>query len=113
MKIKLLVPMVIILLMTSCTQVTVNNSDEIRMNKWTSMTENGNTASLTFKEDIAEFKVRNNNKELFRLKGLCVIDSKRLLIYNQSDSEPYFFEYIIKNNNLTLKYDGGSIKLTR
>lgn len=113
MKIKLIIPIIIILLLTSCTQVIVNNSDEIRMNKWSAESENGNKAVLRFNEEIAEFKVMNNNKELLSLKGLCVIDDKKLLIYNQSEQEPYFFDYKISNNNLILNYDGKSLNLTR
>ena len=113
MKLKLLIPIIIILMMTSCTQVIVNNSDEIRMNKWTAKSENGNVSVLSFKDDFAEFKVKNNNKELLHLKGLCAIDNNRLMIYNNSEQEPYFFEYKMNNNNLTLKYDGGSLIFAR
>ena len=113
MKIKLFIPIVIILLLTSCTQVIVDRADEIRMNKWTAQQENGNMISLSFRDDVAEFNVKNNNKKILNLKGLCVIDDKRMLIYNQSEEEPYFFDYKINNNKLILKYDKGKIELTR
>ena len=113
MKLKLITSILIILFLTSCTQVVVDNSDEIRMNKWSAKSENGNISVLKFKNDIAEFKVKNNNKEIVYLKGLCLIDDKKLMIYNQSEQEPYFFEYKIKNNNLILKYDGKNLKFSR
>ena len=113
MKKKLIIPIIIMIILSSCTQVVVNTADEIRMNKWSGKTENGNVFTLSFKNDKAEFKVQNNNKLNLILKGLCAIDNKRIMIYNQSENEPYFFEYTINNNNLILKYDNGIIKLRR
>lgn len=114
MKTKLIILLFTALLLTSCTRVTLDKADEIRMNTWSAELENGSVVTLSFQDDNAEFKINGKDKDARAdLKGLCVIDDKKILIYNQSESESYFFDYKIKNNTLILNYNGGSMILTR
>ncbi|MBR1731407.1 MAG: hypothetical protein IJ725_03105 [Ruminococcus sp.] len=114
MKLKLIIPIIIALLLTSCTQVIVDEADEIRLNKWCAKLENESEVSLSFDDNTACFRIDSKDKDAeTEIKGLSVIDNKNIMIYNESESEPYFFEYKIKNNTLTLKYSGGSLTLTR
>lgn len=114
MKFKLIIPILIMVIMTSCTRVIVDTEDEIRMNKWSASLKNGSSITLVFEDDIAEFKIYSKDKGAQAdLKGLCVIDDKKILIYNQNEGEPYFFDYKVKNNELILRYDGGKLVLNR
>ena len=114
MKLKLIILFIIVILLTSCTQVIVDEADEIRLNKWSAELENSSTVTLDFDDDIARFKIKSKDKEANSIiKGLYAIDDKNIMIYNQDENEPYFFGYKINNNKLVLKYDGGSLALTR
>ena len=114
MKIKLIIPLIIMALLCSCTQVVTDKADEVRLNNWSAALGNENRVSLSFDGDTAEFKVQSDDSDAaVTLKGVGVVDNNNILIYNQSESEPYFFTYKIKNNTLILGYDGGRLTLTR
>ena len=114
MKIKLIIPVLIMVILTSCTQVISDSADEIRLNSWRTELNSGSTVALRFDGDNAELKVDSKDKDAcVSLKGLCVIDEKTVFIYNKSEGEPYYFNYNIKNNTLVLKYDSGTLVLTR
>ena len=75
---------------------------------------NGTVVTLSFKNDTAEFCAKSKDSDAqTTIKGICFFDEKSMLIYNKNDSEPYIFEYEIKNNKLILKYGGGKLVLTR
>ncbi len=99
-------------IMTSCTQSAENIADIIRMKKWSATLQSGSSAELFFKDDTAVFRIKSFDKKAdVRLRGLGTIDSKRILIFNKSDGQPYFFDYSLKNNRLKLGYNGGNITL--
>ena len=101
-------------ILSSCAPVVSNVSDEIRLNSWSAELKNGSAVTLSFAGDDADFKISGSDKErCSELKGLCVIDSDELMIYNNSDGEPYIFKYTLKDGSLVLKYDGGKMKLTK
>jgi len=114
MKLKLIIPVIIMTIFTSCTQVVLSAADEVRLNTWTTELDNGYSVKLSFDEDTAIFKMKNTEAdEATVIKGLCVFDEMRFLIYNQNENEPYVFDYKIKNNTLILKYEENSLVLTR
>ena len=114
MKIKLIIPIIIAVIMTSCTQIVIDSADEIRMNTWSTKLQNGSAVSLRFKQDTACFKIISSDKDACAcIKGLGLIDDSKIMIYNKSDNEPYLFNYIIKNNTLKLTYNKDSILLLR
>lgn len=114
MKIKLVIPIILIFIMTSCAPVITGTADEIRINDWSATLKNGSVVTLSFDEDYAEFKINSTDKDAEAdIKGLGVIDNRQILIYNQSEIEPYYFKYSLNNNKLTLKYNGGKVVLTR
>ena len=114
LKIKFIIPIIIIFFLTSCTQLVTNTADETRMNTWKAELQNGSIVTLSFENDTAQFRVEDEDGDvLTRIKGLCFFDNKSMLIYNKSESEPYIFEYKIKNNKLVLSYGGGRLVLTR
>ena len=94
----------LVFIMTSCARVIENTPDEIRLNKW--------TAALS--GDNADFIIRNkNNKQDLNISGTAFMDEKRLIVFDKSDSGNYVFTYSLKDDILTLEYDGGKIKLKR
>lgn len=114
MKLKLIIPIIIAIIMSSCTQVVIDSADEVRLNSWVAKLKNGSSVSLNFIDDIATLNIKNPDKNAcVSIKGLGVIDDKRILIHNKSESESYIFNYTIKNNHLILKYNHGSISLSR
>ena len=114
MKIKLIIPLFILLFLTSCTQVITNTCDEIRLNSWCAELKNGSVVTLKFEDDIARFQIKSDDKEAqTRIKGNCFFENNKMVIYNFDDLEPYCFEYKLKNNKLTLKHSRGKLVLTR
>ncbi|MCH5303322.1 MAG: hypothetical protein J1E41_00540 [Ruminococcus sp.] len=97
--------------MSSCTQVVKNTADEIRLNTWSARLKSESMVTLKFKEDIASFKVTSSDKKPdLKLSGLCIIDSKNIMIFDDSDNQNYVFSYKLKENKLILGYN--SVKLT-
>ena len=114
MKIKLIIPIIIMLFMTACSQVITDIPDEIRLNSWSTKLENESVVSLSFEGDNAKFTVKSSDKDAsVSIEGLCSFDNKNLMIYNKKDAQPYFFKYKLNNDKLVLKYDGGAIRLSR
>lgn len=112
MKFKLIIPILIMIFLCSCARVIDDAVDEIRMNRWSAKLQNGSVASLSFNDDYASFKIQSKDKAACAaIKGLGIIDDKTIFIYNLSDNEPYYFDYIIKNNTLIIKYNGGKLTL--
>lgn len=104
----------LIFMCSSCTPTIENSADEIRLNKWSYTTKYDKVVTLRFTGDKAVFKIDSSDSQAcVKLKGLCVIDSDKIAIYNESDKENYIFTYKLKGNKLKLKYLGGKIILTR
>ena len=114
MKIKLIIPIFIMIFLCSCSSVVKNAADEIRLNKWSAELENKSVVTLQFKGDTAKLNIKAESKEASaQIKGVSFIDTKRIVIVNNSDKELYTFNYTLKNNKLKLKYKGGAVSLTR
>lgn len=104
----------LVFIMTSCARVIENTPDEIRLNKWTAALNGGGKVTLDFSGDSADFIIRNkNNKQDLNISGTAFMDKKRLIVFDKSDSGNYVFTYSLKDDILTLEYDGGKIKLKR
>ena len=104
----------LIIICCGCTRVIETASDEIKSNKWKMTTDFGKKVVLKFSGDTAIFRVKSKDKfACVVIKGLCVIDSKKISIFNNSDKENYTFRYKLKGNRLRLKYMGGQINLIR
>lgn len=114
MKIKLLITIIIMLFLTSCTQVVKSPADEVRMNRWSTELGSGSVVTLSFKDDTGELIIDGKgNAPKTSIKGLAVIDNSLIMLYDKAEREPYYFKYKIKNNTLILKYNKDSIVLTR
>ncbi len=105
---------VLTLFFASCSEVVSTPIDEIRLNSWHLKTDYGSNISLSFNDDISEFKViTNNNEANVTVKGLCVIDDEHIVIFDQTDNQTYIFSYKLSGNQLILGYENGEIVLQR
>ena len=88
--------------------------DEIRLNSWSASLNGGKTAELKFSEDRALFNILNkNNKPYVKINGTAFMDKDSLVIFDENDKESYVFSLKLKENILTLGYDGGKLRLKR
>ena len=109
-----LICILIVLVFNSCTPVPESEADEIRFNRWSKKFKNGSRATLSFEGDRAGFKVDSADKDAcLSLSGLCVFDSEKFALYDESDGGEYVFRYKLCENKLTLYYDEGKITLKR
>lgn len=100
--------------MTSCTQAIKNSADEIRLSSWRAELKSGGAAELDFDEDDAKFIILNSkNKTVSEIKGKAFFDKKRLIVFDEKDKQSYVFSCKLKNNKLTLFYEGGKLILKR
>lgn len=107
-------PLLLVIMLSSCTQIIDNYADEIRLNKWSAELENENSVTLKFKEDNAVFEVVSKDKQsCVKLKGLCIIDKSNIMISDKYDGQNYIFSYKLKDNRLKLTYNDGTITLKR
>lgn len=112
MKKILLIPLCILLLLTSCTQVVSNTADEIRLNKWSATLGGNRRVILSFKDDIGSFYISSKENKI-KIKGLTIIDSDTIAIFDSDDSEVYRFKYSLKENKLKLTNSYGTLYLKR
>ncbi len=104
----------LIIIISSCTPVVKNTADEIRRNVWSAELKSGECVTLDFKEDDALFKILSKNKKtVLKIKGLCIIDKKKMMIFDSTDKENYVFDYKLKDDKLKLFYDSGELTLVR
>lgn len=107
------VTILLILSLTSCTQIVSNTADQIRLNNWRAVLENESIVTLDFNEDIARFTVQKKNKTYLKLKGVCIFDKESLVIFDESTSYKYSFDYYVTGNKLKLTYEDNSITLKK
>lgn len=103
----------LILSLTSCTQIVSNTADQIRLNNWKTQLKNESIVTLDFKGDIAKFTVQKKNKIYLKLKGVCIFDKESLVIFDESTSYKYSFDYCVTGNKLKLTYGDNSITLKK
>lgn len=104
----------LILTLSSCTPVIKTPMDEIRLNSWSASLNGRKRAELRFSEDRAVFNILNkNNKSYIKINGTAFMDGNNLVIFDENDKESYVFSLKLKENILTLGYDGGKLRLKR
>lgn len=108
MKIKYAIVLIAVTLLTSCTRILSNPSDEIKLNNWKAELKNGYTVTLDFVGDNADLELNGDIKT--SIKGLCVIDSEEMIIYG---AEPYVFRYALSGDSLKLIRGKGKVTLLK
>ncbi len=103
----------ICILFTSCTQISDNTADQIRMNSWKNIFKNGTTVSLKFSDnDYATLNFSSKDKPAnTKINGLCIIDKNTLIISDETTKENFLFNYKVTGNKLKLKNKNGTITL--
>lgn len=107
------VTILLILSLSSCTQIVSNTADQIRLNNWKTVLKNESIVTLDFNEDIAKFTVQKKNKTYLELKGVCIFDKESLVIFDESTAYKYSFDYCVTGNKLKLTYEDNSITLKK
>ncbi len=112
--IRFLAVLALVFTLCSCTRAIKNSSDEIRLNSWSARLYGKSVASLKFSGDEASFIILDkNNKTELKISGTAFIDKNRIMIFEKDSKENYIFGYKLKDNILSLRYDGGKINLHR
>lgn len=103
----------ICILFTSCTQISDNTADRVRMNSWKNIFKNGTTVSLKFNDnDYATLSFSSKDKPANnKINGLCIIDKNTLIISDETTKENFLFNYKVTGNKLKLKNKNGTITL--
>lgn len=113
MKLKFIMPIILIVLLCSCSRVQANKADEIRAHKWSAQLKS-KSVELSFHGDEATFTTSSNGTAPnASIKGLCVIDDRDIFISDSESEQSYRFSYTLKNNRLILRFDGGELTLLR
>ncbi|MGN1138105.1 MAG: hypothetical protein ACI4RM_01565 [Ruminococcus sp.] len=107
------ITILLILALTSCSQIVSNTADQIRLNNWRTVLKNESIVTLNFNEDIAKFTVEKNEKTYLKLKGVCIFDKESFVIFDESTSYKYSFDYSVTGNKLKLTYGDNSITLKK
>lgn len=98
---------------SSCTQISDNTADYIRMNNWKNTFKNGTTVHLEFQEnDFAKLSFSSNDKPAnTAINGLCIIDKNTMMISDEITKDNYLFNYKVTGDKLKLKTNNGTITL--
>ncbi|MGN0488566.1 MAG: hypothetical protein ACI4HO_04825 [Ruminococcus sp.] len=98
---------------SSCTQISDNTADYIRMNNWKNIFKNGTTVHLEFQEnDFAKLSFSSKDKHAnTAINGLCIIDKNTMMISDEITKDNYLFNYKVTGDKLKLKTNNGTITL--
>lgn len=94
------------LILCSCGKKVINSvSDELRTNTWSyTSDESGMSASISFENENAAFKIDNGN-ESCTISGLCITTDNSIIIVDNEVKKEYLFNYDLIGNFVIIKYN--------
>ena len=102
----------ILFLLSGCTQVVDNNSDELRLYSWEGETESGNIVTLRFDGSDAALEIGYPDTEMI-ISGFCAVSDDSLMICDEETGFDYTFGYKLYGDRVELTFDSGQISLKK
>ena len=100
------------MMLCSCTQPAINSkSDELRINSWSGSGEYSTKVFLSFDGTRARFNVQSMGGAKTSFYGDCIVDDEKIRLTDSRLKKSFVFSYDIEGDNMTLTYNGGTIKL--
>ena len=110
----LILPMV--MLFCGCTQNAPSPQNELTSSRWTAKLEGGAEVELQFYGEpgdmSADFKITNAGKSV-NISGDCLTDGSSFVIFDESISQNFAFDYTPKGNTLDISYNGSTLTLQK
>lgn len=100
------------LLLSGCARVIRSPADELSVNRWGAVTENGNRLELSFDEENAVFSAQNDSFTL-EISGLYTLDAATLVINDRETHLDYRFAYTVHGDSVELTYGGETLLLDK
>ena len=113
MKKLFVIPLLALIMLSSCTAVVDNQADEIRLNRWSASLAGQRKVTLSFDMDIGRLYISEKEKSIAEIKGLALIEKTQIALYDSEDKVFYRFDYSLKENKLKLSTKDGSLTLKR
>ena len=108
----IVIPLMICLLLSSCSRAVRSPADELCMSSWNSELDNGNIISLIFNDDTAVFRAENQAFTLI-ISGIYIIDDDTLIISDTDTMMNYSFGYTVHGDCAELTWGGGTVRLDK
>ena len=100
----------VLLALSACSRTVLSPSDELVMNRWGTVTENGNQIDLRFDEDVAALTAHSDSFSL-TIRGIYDADDASLPITDEGTHLSYRFTYVLYGDRIELTYGGGTLSL--
>lgn len=104
---------IVVMLLSGCTQAQIaTKADELMANKWSASDKFGKEITLSFKENIAELKVKTNDFS-YEIMGTALVDEQTVKIFDNALKESYSFNYTLYGDKIDITYDESAIELSK
>ena len=100
------------LILAGCSRTIRSPADELCMNRWGTVTENGNRIDLAFDDDTAAFRAENDAFSL-SISGVYSVDDTTLMINDSTTHLDYSFFYVLYGDRIELTYGDATLLLSK
>ena len=115
-KLVILLVLSAVMLFCGCTQNAPSPQNELTSSRWAATLEDGAEVKLEFfgePDDLsAGFEITNAEKNV-NISGDCLTDGKSFVIFDESVSQNFAFDYTPKGNTLDISYNGSTLTLQK
>lgn len=115
-KLVILLVLSAVMLFCGCTQNAPSPQNELISSCWAETLEGGGEVKLEFygePDDLSADFVITNAKKSVSISGKCLTDSKSFVIFDDSISQNFAFDYTTKGNMLDIYYNGNVLTLQK
>ena len=115
-KLVILLVLPIVMLFCGCTKNAPSPQNELISSSWAATLEGGGEVKLQFygePDDLSAELIISNAQKSVTIGGKCLTDSKSFVIFDESISQNFAFDYIPKGNTLDISYNGSDLTLQK
>lgn len=98
--------------MSACVRSVESPADELKMYRWSGVSENGTAVDLSFTDNNGYLDIENEDHSL-HIGGLCMMKDNSFLIFDEESGMNYSFGYQLYGDRVELNRNGSMIKLEK
>lgn len=105
-----------VMLFCGCTQNAPSPQNELISSRWAATLDGGAEVKLQFRGEpgdlSADLEITNAGKSV-NISGDCLTDGSSFVIFDESISQNFAFDYTPKGNTLDISYNGSTLTLQK
>ena len=105
-----------VMLFCGCTNNAPGEQNELTSSRWSAKLEGGGEITLEFNgepDDLSAAMEITNAGKTVNISGDCLTDNSSFVIFDESISQNFAFDYTPKGNTLDISYNGSTLTLQK